>query len=169
MKVVILRLGHRLLRDKRTTTHVALVARAFGAQGMVMNVDDERIRRSIKKVTKRWGGEFFVEVTKDWRDYVKNWKGKVAHLTMYGIPVEESVKHIRKENCDFLVVVGSEKVPKSIFDLADYNVSITNQPHSEVAALAVFLDRLFEGKELSRDFKGELTVIPSEREKRLAT
>ncbi|MEM2376537.1 MAG: tRNA (cytidine(56)-2'-O)-methyltransferase, partial [Sulfolobales archaeon] len=36
MKVFVLRLGHRPLRDKRVTTHVALTARAFGANGFVL-------------------------------------------------------------------------------------------------------------------------------------
>ena len=35
-RVIILRLGHRPERDKRITTHVALTARAFGAEGMLL-------------------------------------------------------------------------------------------------------------------------------------
>ncbi|MEM3184417.1 MAG: tRNA (cytidine(56)-2'-O)-methyltransferase, partial [Candidatus Hadarchaeales archaeon] len=66
--------------------------------------------------------------------------------------------------------VGAAKVPAEVFELADYNVAIGNQPHSEVAALAVFLDRLFEGKELERDFPNwKLKIIPSERGKHLIT
>ncbi|HID73768.1 MAG TPA: tRNA (cytidine(56)-2'-O)-methyltransferase, partial [Thermoplasmata archaeon] len=38
-------------------------------------------------------------------------------------------------------------------------------PHSEVAALAIFLDRYFEGKELRRDFGGPKRVIPHHRGK----
>jgi tRNA (cytidine56-2'-O)-methyltransferase len=43
-------------------------------------------------------------------------------------------------------------VPFDIYERADYNVGVTNQPHSEVAGLAVFLDRLFEGEELEREW-----------------
>jgi tRNA (cytidine56-2'-O)-methyltransferase len=46
-------------------------------------------------------------------------------------------------------------------------VAVGSQPHSEVAALAVFLDRLFEGRELSREFEGGLKIIPSPRGKHI--
>ena len=36
MEIVVLRLGHRLERDKRVTTHVGLVGRALGARGMLL-------------------------------------------------------------------------------------------------------------------------------------
>ncbi|NIS35916.1 MAG: tRNA (cytidine(56)-2'-O)-methyltransferase, partial [Actinobacteria bacterium] len=38
-----------------------------------------------------------------------------------------------------LVVVGAAKVSFDVYEAADWNVAVTNQPHSEVAALAVFL------------------------------
>jgi len=67
-----------------------------------------------------------------------------------------------------LVVVGAEKVPGELFELADFNVAVGNQPHSEVAALAVFLDRLFGGEELRREFPGaRRRIVPSERGKRV--
>jgi len=34
--------------------------------------------------------------------------------------------------------VRAEKVPAEMYDLADWNVAVDNQPHSEVAALASF-------------------------------
>ena len=37
MNIEILRIGQRVLRDDRVTTHVALVARAFGASKIYMN------------------------------------------------------------------------------------------------------------------------------------
>ena len=151
MKVVVLRLGHRYLRDKRVSTHVALVARAFGANGVVMSARDESVEESIRKITERWGGEFFV-AHEDWKKFIKSWGGIVVHLTMYGLPVEDAIEEIRKEKKDVLIVVGSKKVPGEVFKLAHYNIAVTNQPHSEVAALALFLDRLFEGKELKEGF-----------------
>jgi tRNA (cytidine56-2'-O)-methyltransferase len=162
--IVVLRLGHRPLRDKRITTHVALVARAFGADGMVMPVEDTKVKESVKKVVERWGGEFFIRTVKDWERYLKEWKGAVVHLTMYGMPVAKMVGKVRKEE-DILVVVGSEKVPGRVFELADYNIAVGNQPHSEVSALAVFLDRLLEGRGIEREFKGRLRIVPSEDSK----
>jgi tRNA (cytidine56-2'-O)-methyltransferase len=164
--IEVLRLGHRPLRDKRITTHVGLVARAFGADGMIMTVQDEKVEESIKKVVENWGGRFYVKVVENWRDYIKNWKGKVVHLTMYGMPLDEKIGEIKKDN-NILIIVGSQKVPGEVFDLADYNVAVGNQPHSEVSALAVFLDRFFEGTQLRREFKGRMRIIPSEKRKRI--
>ncbi len=86
---------------------------------------------------------------------------------MYGINIDDCLDKIPK-NKDVLVIVGSQKVPKNVFQLADLNIAITNQPHSEIAALAVFLDRLFQGKELKRKFKrAKIRVIPQERGKKV--
>jgi tRNA (cytidine56-2'-O)-methyltransferase len=60
-----------------------------------------------------------------------------------------------------LVVVGAEKVPGEVYGLSDWNISITSQPHSEIASLAVFLDRLFGGSELSAEFPGaKIRIVP---------
>jgi tRNA (cytidine56-2'-O)-methyltransferase len=75
------------------------------------------------------------------------------------------IEDIRKAE-NIMVVVGAEKVPAEIYDLADWNVAVGHQPHSEVAALAIFLDRLQEGKELTRNFGG-LEIIPRKRGKRV--
>ncbi|NIU84342.1 MAG: tRNA (cytidine(56)-2'-O)-methyltransferase, partial [Candidatus Thorarchaeota archaeon] len=41
-------------------------------------------------------------------------------------------------------------------------------PHSEIAALAIFLDRLFQRKELKRRFEGaKIKVTPQERGKKI--
>ncbi|HJW97957.1 MAG TPA: tRNA (cytidine(56)-2'-O)-methyltransferase, partial [Candidatus Bathyarchaeia archaeon] len=41
VKIVVLRWGHRPQRDARLTTHVALAARALGANGLVLSdIDD---------------------------------------------------------------------------------------------------------------------------------
>ncbi len=166
--IVILRLGHRPERDKRITTHVALVARAFGAQGMVLTQEDRRVAESVEKVVKNWGGDFFVEFHKDWRRYIREWKGLKVHLTMYGIPLTKRLEEIKKAR-DILVIVGAEKVPAEVYELADMNIAIGNQPHSEVAALAIFLDRVLEAKWERIKFNGKLRVVPSERGKKVIT
>jgi tRNA (cytidine56-2'-O)-methyltransferase len=79
---------------------------------------------------------------------------------MYGINIENAIGDLQKEN-KVLVVIGAEKVPREMYELADYNLAIGNQPHSEIAALAIFLDRVFKGKQLKKDFKGaKLKIIP---------
>ena len=166
--IVVLRLGHRPERDKRITTHVCLVARAFGADGIIVGAsEDHHVRDSVEDIVDRWGGHFFIKFESQWRKILRNWSGKIVHLTMYGIPVDSVIGNIRTAG-DLLIVVGAEKVPREVYDLADYNVAIGNQPHSEVAALAIFLDRLFEGKELNREFKNaKLKIVPQEGGKKV--
>jgi len=173
MKVYILRLGHRPGRDKRITTHVALTARAFGASGFILaNVRDEGVVRSVQKVCDTWGrGDFDVVVGVDSINYIKEWRrggGLVIHLTMYGIHIDDVIDDLRRSGSDLLVIVGAEKVPRVIYELADYNIAVGHQPHSEVAALAVFLDRLFGGRELHLIYSdAKLCIVPSERGKRV--
>ena len=159
--IAILRLGHRVGRDVRITTHICLAARALGAEKVFLSGEkDESVIKSIEGVVKRWGGNFGVEYRKDWRAVMRGWKGKIVHLTMYGESLNDKASLLRKEK-DLLVIVGAEKVPSEVYRNADFNISVSGQPHSEVAALAVFLDRLFEGKELEKQFKNaKLKVIP---------
>jgi tRNA (cytidine56-2'-O)-methyltransferase len=159
--IAVLRLGHRVGRDVRITTHICLAARALGADKVFLSGEkDESVIKSIEGVVKRWGGEFEVEYRKDWRAVMKGWKGKIAHLTMYGEPLNDKIGVLKKEK-NLLVIVGAEKVPSEVYRNADFNISVSGQPHSEVAALAVFLDRLFEGKELEKQFKNaKLKIIP---------
>jgi tRNA (cytidine56-2'-O)-methyltransferase len=164
MKVEVLRIGHRLVRDDRVTTHAALVARAFGAQKIYMTGIDQSVADTISRVGERWGGKFEVEMVEDWRSVAKKWKkegGTVAHLTMYGIGVDSATKSLRRKK-KVLAIIGSEKVPREAYELADYNVSVGSQPHSEIAALAIFLDRMFHGKQLAAKFSGSrLRIVPS--------
>ena len=67
-----------------------------------------------------------------------------------------------------IIVVGGTKVPGEVYRLADHNISIGNQPHSEVAALAIFLDS-FVGPidDENHFFGGELRVIPNAQRKQI--
>lgn len=167
MKVVVLRLGHRYSRDRRLSTHVALTARALGASEVVFDVVDSGVKQSIESLNNMWGGDFKVSFTDNWKKYVKEFNGDVVHLTMYGLSINKVIGKIGKSKMDKLVVVGSQKVPPEMYDLADYNIAIGGQPHSEVAALAVFLDRLFKSKELDKDFKGRKRIMPQARGKKV--
>ena len=177
-KVVVLRWGHRPRRDARLTTHVALTARALGASGLILaNIEDEKIKETIEKVTKNWGGPFFFEMGTPWKEAVKDWKAKggiVIHLTAYGenIQTSDMLQRIEESGKDILVIVGSQKVPREFFSEAfsDFNVAVGNQPHSECASLAVFLDRLFEGEELKKNFENaKVRIIPQKRGKKIAS
>jgi len=174
-KVVVLRWGHRP-RDQRLTTHVALTARALGASGIILaETSDQTVRRSVEKVVENWGGPFFIEENASVKDTVRRWREKggiVVHLTAYGENIETSdvLDRIKASGRDVLVIVGSQKVPLEFFteEVSDFNVAIGNQPHSECSSLAVFLDRYFEGKELSKKFEGaKLMIIPQKRGKKV--
>ena len=85
---------------------------------------------------------------------------------MYGMMLDEAIKKIKTEE-DVLVVVGAEKVPGFVYELADFNVSIGNQPHSEVAALAIFLDRYNGGRWQEKRFNGKMKIIPCNNGKKV--
>ena len=172
MSIAVLRLGHRLVRDDRTTTHAALVSRAFGCNKIFMTDVDDSILQSIRKVCENWGGsdEFDIEIIRDWKSMVRNWKNKdgiIVHLTMYGINIGDiSFDFGSKKNV--LIIIGASKVPKEVYSIADMNIAIGNQPHSEIAALAIFLDRFYRGRELISSFQNaRMTIIPSSHGKRV--
>jgi tRNA (cytidine56-2'-O)-methyltransferase len=170
----VFRLSHRPSRDKRITTHCALVARAFGAESMVFSgePDDDLIAR-VGKVAESWGGSFSASYEPAWESYVMKWKsggGVVVHCTMYGERIQDRISAIRKvaQKRDVLVVVGGEKVPGAMYRIADFNIAVTSQPHSEVAALAMFLDRLMRGRELGLEHSGaKLRIVPQKAGKKL--
>jgi len=168
--VYVLRLGHRRERDKRVTMHVFLTARALSASGVIYSGDrDEDLERRIRAVVDGWGGPFEVKYEANWKKLIEGWKkrGAVCHLTMYGVNVDDCLCRVPRDR-DILVIVGSQKVPREIFQLADFNIAIGNQPHSEVAALALFLDRLFQGKAIKEGFKdAKIKIAPQERGKKV--
>lgn len=169
-ELCVLRLGHRPGRDERMSSHVGLTARALGADRVRFAGGAEGSRRTVETVTERFGGPFEADVVDSYRPVIRGWEGRIVHLTMYGLPVQDVENEVRAAHRTepLLVVVGAEKVSFDVYEAADWNVAVTNQPHSEVASLAVFLDRLFEGGELDRQWSdAERRVVPRERGKRV--
>ena len=160
----IMRIGHRPERDKRVTTHVALSSRALGARGIYVDTKDSVLEENIRSVVERFGGDYSIETGVRWQDPVRKFDGIIVHLTMYGERVDEALPKIPRDK-DMMIIVGAEKVPMDVYQRDDYNISVGNQPHSEIAALAIFLDRFTEGKALYSDRGGKLTVVPNERGK----
>lgn len=157
---------------------MALAARALGAAGIILSeVEDVKIKESIEKICRDWGGRFFFKMGMPWKRVVREWKAKeglVVHLTTYGENVETSgvLERVKASGKDVLVIVGSQKVPGEFFseDVSDFNVAIGNQPHSECASVAVFLDRYFDGKELGKSFENaHVRIEPQPRGKRIIT
>jgi len=146
------------------TTHVGLAARALGADRVIFEAAASDAVATARDVTDRFGGPFTVETTDAPKARLREFDGSIVHLTMYGEPVQDVEADVREaHDADpLMVVVGAEKVPFEVYERADWNVAVTNQPHSEIAGLAVFLDRLFEGRELDREWTdADRRVVPN--------
>jgi len=169
--IIVLRYGHRHVRDYRVTSHCCLVARAFGAEKIeIIGEYDKKIEDTLKKINEKWGNETKIEFHDNWKkraEYYKQEGYTIIHLTMYGIPTQKIENEIAKKE-KILIIVGSQKVEPEVYKKADYNISITLQPHSEIAALAVFMDRLQKGKELEKKFKeAKIEIEPIEKGKKI--
>lgn len=168
--ITVLRLDHRLGRDTRITTHVCLTARAFGADKVILSGErDKHIIESVESVVENWGGNFKVEYKEKFLPVIKEHKRngyEIIHLTMYGKHVEEIIPTIRDNGKDKLIIVGGSRVPTEVYELADWNLSVTNQPHSEVAALAICLHYVMDAKELDITYDdGKMQIIPNNEHK----
>ena len=169
--ITVLRLGHRIGRDPRISTHVGLVARAFGADiFLIAGDEDPKLMQNIRDLNVRFGGPMRVEHSSSPLGWLRRFArhdagageaGVAVHLTMYGEPFREVIPKIPRDR-PLAVVVGGAKVPGEIYDICQFNVAVGNQPHSEVAALGLFLDAWHEGVDLSPRFTdGRLEVHPS--------
>jgi|TARA_B000000475_G_C15573426_1_gene273306 tRNA (cytidine56-2'-O)-methyltransferase len=58
-----------------------------------------------------------------------------------------------------VVIVGGAKVPGDVYKYSQYNLSVGNQPHSEVAALALFLDAWHGESGSERSFDDARLII----------
>ena len=169
MEVEILRLNHRIGRDPRISTHVALTARAFGASKIYYSGQkDSSMEDVVNKITTNFGGPFNIKYENEDLKLIKEKKKvgfTIVHLTVYGLNLLEEIKKIR--TCKkLLIIIGGEKVEPEFYKIADYNISVTNQPHSEVAALAIILHEYFQGNEFDKKFKDFKTnIIPDKAHK----
>jgi tRNA (cytidine56-2'-O)-methyltransferase len=171
----VLRLGYRKGRDPRITTHLALVSRALGATDFLLAGDeDEGLFDNVQSVNERFGGAMNCEHVGAGLSWLKRFStddagdgepGVTVHLTMYGEPYRSVIPRIRRDR-PVTVVVGGAKVPSDVFEHAHYNVAVGNQPHSEVAALALFMEAWFGDGGTERHFpNARLVIEPSARGK----
>jgi len=114
------------------------------------------------------GGDFVIEFVDNWKSVIKNKKNegyKIVHLSMYGEKINQIQNQLRLED-KMLIVVGAEKVPREIYELADYNVGVGSQPHSEISALAILLDRIQDGQQFEKNFpNAKRKIIPTKNGK----
>lgn len=161
MKIAVLRLDHRHFRDQRITTHVTLTARALGANIVYYSGDkDENLETSVNDVVKRWGGKFVIRHTTEVLALIKKWPGTKVHLTMYGENHQQTISDLKQHGDeDLLIIVGGAKVPRYVYSNVDFNTSIGWQPHSEVAALAIFLNSILGDEFLYYKYiSGEMSI-----------
>lgn len=165
--IEVLRLSHRLPRDCRISTHCALTARAFGATKIYYSGQkDKELEESVNKITKAFGGPFEIEYTKEPLKIANEKKKQgftIMHLTMYGLEFEKEISKIKFNN--LLIIIGGAKVEPDYYQLADYNLSVSSQPISEVSALGIILYKM-NGIQMKFDNK-KLEVIPQQKGKLL--
>ena len=157
----VLRLGYRNGRDPRITTHLALVARAMGADGFLLSGDeDKEMFKNLNSVSNRFGGSLQTEHVSGMSHLKKHVKdgGIAVHLTMYGEPFRKAIPKIRRDR-PVVIVVGGAKVPGDVYKICQHNVAVGNQPHSEVAALALFMDAWFGESASERKFDDARLII----------
>ena len=99
MVIEVVRIGQRVVRDDRVTTHVALVSRAFGAEKIFMTEVNPEIKDTVEKINNTWGGDFVIEFVDNWKSVIKNKKNegyKIVHLSMYGEKINQIQNHLMK-------------------------------------------------------------------------
>ena len=160
-RLEVLRLGYRRGRDPRITTHLALVSRAMGADGFLLSGDeDKEMFQNLNSVSDRFGGHLetkHVSGMRHLKNHVAN-GGVAIHLTMYGEPFRKAIPTIRRDR-PVVIVVGGAKVPGDVYKICQHNVAVGNQPHSEVAALALFMDAWFGESASERNFDNARLII----------
>jgi len=166
----VLRVGQRYVRDDRTLTHLCLVSRAMGAESIYLEDAEKDVTGTLEEVNRTWGGGFQAMLGASWRKVIQEAKKEgrsVVHLTMYGLPIQDVIQDLRRLD-KILIVVGGPKVPGKVYHEADFNIAVTSQPHSEVAALAIALHEIQSGEELKRTFpKSRLRILPAAHGKRV--
>ncbi|MCL4389643.1 hypothetical protein M1397_03495 [Candidatus Marsarchaeota archaeon] len=146
---------------------MSLIARAFGAANITFSPANSRIKAKLKKhmaqVSKKWGGKFEVDFCNNWLELVKNKRNYIKiYLTRYGIPLRKMTYRITTYKNILLIATTSESV-KSVYTNADFNISISSQPHTCGSSLAVFLHDFYHGRELAMHFENaESKVVPSD-------
>src|SRR3989344_9339015 len=97
--IEVLRLTHRIRRDPRLSSHVALTARAFLADKIYYSGDhDAAFESSINNTVNRFGGDFEILYVKDATKFVQKRKEQgflIVHATMYGELLDKIISKIK--------------------------------------------------------------------------
>ncbi len=146
---------------------LSLITRAFGAANITFSPTNPRIKSRLKRhmaqMSRKWGGKFDVEFCNNWLELIKNKRNYIKiYLTRYGIPLRKMTYRINTYKNILLIATTSEST-KAVYTNADFNISISSQPHTCGSSLAVFLHDFYHGRELAMHFENaESKVVPSE-------
>ena len=148
---------------------ICLTARALGASSVVLTSSSHEMNSKLKRfcnsVTNRWGGNFSVQFVSNWKSYISTKTNyKTVYLTRYGIPIQKQQYSIRSYK-NILLIISTDKERPELNKISDFNISITAQPHSSIASMAIFLNMYYAGRELSLNFsKAQYKVVPSQHD-----
>lgn len=151
---------------REVMTDICMTSRAFGASKISFTCNEDRkVANAVGKISDAWGGKFAISFNADYKKMMSNSPNyKKIFLTQYGLPVQK-VNHSLRTYKNIMVIVSlTDALAQRLIDAADFNVSITTQPHSSVSAIAVFLHTYFNGRENAMQFENaKMKVIPMER------
>ena len=150
--------------DHSSSMDMCLTARALGASEMIFaGTSDPHIARHLNNLQKKWGGRFKVAFAKSYKSVLSDaTKYKKVYLTRYGMPLNK-LTYMLNTYKNIILLVSSTEASSSLHGIADFNVSVTDQPHCSSAAIAVFLHSFYRGRELAMHFENaKYRVIPRE-------
>ncbi len=143
-----------------------LVSRAFGASNITIispgRINTEQLIKKCNKINRDWGGKVAISFSNDINKFIKSKKNYIKiYLTRYGTPIKK-VEYIIKTYKNILLMLSMEEHEKRLYKIADFKISITNQPHSSEAAIAIFLHNFYNGRELAIHFENaRYKIAPS--------
>ncbi|MGC8496118.1 MAG: hypothetical protein ACP5MX_02845 [Candidatus Micrarchaeia archaeon] len=146
------------------SVNLAQTARAFGASEIIfVSKPDPRLKRNISLLNSKWGGSFSVGFARDYAEVVKAKQSyKIIYLTRFGTPISKTIYAIKTYK-NLLVVITTKEALAEILKIADFEVSLTTQPHSGSSALAVLLHMFYEGRELAMHFENaKYKIVPGD-------
>lgn len=144
---------------------LCLVARAFGASEIVFTSDNKKLisksQRFCKGMCADWGGRFNISFTSNWKAYIKNKKNyKTVYLTRYGIPMKQ-MRYTLRAYKNLLVIASFSEEINALYEFADFNISITSQPHTIASSITALLLAYYRDREPSIHFENaKYKIIP---------
>lgn len=133
---------------------LCMTARALGASDITFTCrKSPKLVDEVRKLNWKWGGKFDVHFTDNYRKHLdsvgKNYK--LVYLTRFGTPLSKISYPIKTYKNLVLIITEREGI-ETIQKLADFNVSVSSQPHASISALAIFLHTFYNGRELAIRF-----------------